>query len=124
MIRVLYVENGVSPFEPVRMLLELASDMKVDVAASVEDCCGRKGEADVVVFGKKGVAQECIARFASFRSSGDMTPFVMLADRLDEGTREEASRLGNSAYIHLEGDTTKDLLLLIDTIKRLAGECA
>ncbi len=122
MISVLYIDEEATPLEPIKLLLEMTTDMKVDVAQSLMDGMKRLvgGGVDVVVIGCRKGDVDCVKTLRRLRSEGNCIPLVILCDAFNEMVRDEVVKLKDSAFLSRENNPTKELLLLTETINRLA----
>lgn len=123
MLRVLYVEEEVSPLEPIKILLESTSEMTVDTADSEEDGMLKliSCRVDVILYGCQAGEGDTLEFLRALRRDGCMTPVVVLCDGFSENLRSEALLIANSAFITKGNDLTRELRLLTEEIKRLSA---
>ncbi len=123
MLNVLYVDEDASPLEPIKLLLEMTAEMKVEVAQNIPDGFARAmfGGMDVIVFGCRKGDTRCVDFIRSLRRNGSSVPLVMFADAFSEKLKNEVLKWTGSAFLYRENNPTRELLLLTDEINRLTG---
>lgn len=119
--RVLYVDEQATPLEPIKLLLEMTADMKVEVANTLREGMTMisDGRIDVVVYGCRKGDVVCLEYIRKLRIEGHDIPVVMLSDAYNERLKVEVLKIGNSAYLSREDNPTKELILLTETIRSL-----
>lgn len=123
MLNVLYLDKDASPLEPVKVLLEMTADMKVDVARTVDEGISRLtgGGVDLIIMGCREGDRGFLSFLRRLRSEGNQTPLVVLADAFNEDIRDETEKSANSAYLSKEKNTTNLLMLLTEAVNSLTG---
>lgn len=122
MLRVLYVEEEVSPLEPIKILLESTSEMTVDTADTEEGGMLKliSCRVDVILYGCQAGKGNSLEFLRALRREGCMTPVVVLCDGVSENLRSEALMIANCAYISKGNDLTREFRLLTEEIRRLS----